>query len=107
MNEIHDEAIDALLRRQFDGPVTDGGFSDQVMQQLPSRRRRAAWPLWLGVTLGAGACGACLIRVPLLHAGCEDWLSGRWSAPAMGLLSAMAVMSLLAMGWGLLESRSR
>lgn len=107
MNEIHDETIDALLRRQFNGPVTDDGFSDKVMQCVPPRRRRAAWPLWLGVTLGAGACGACLIRVPLLHAGCQDWLAGRLSASAIGLLLATAAMSLLAMSWGLLESRSR
>ena len=107
MNEPHDDTIDALLRRQFEGPVIDDGFSERVMQRLPPRRRRIAWPLWLGVLLGAVACWVCLTRVPLLHIGWQDWLAGELSSSSLGLLLAMAALSLLAMGWGLVESRNR
>ncbi|HEY4147237.1 DUF5056 domain-containing protein [Pinirhizobacter sp.] len=107
MNAPHEDAIDALLRRQFEGPVADDGFSDRVMQQLPLRRRRVVWPLWLGVLMGAVACWICLASVPLLHIGWRDWLAGELSTSAIGMWLAMAVVSLLAMGWGLMESRSR
>jgi hypothetical protein len=107
MNEAHDDTIDALLRRQFEGPVIDGGFSERVMQQLPPRRRRVAWPLWLGVLLGAAACWMCLVHVPLLHLGWRDWLAGELSTSVIGMWLAMAILSLLAMGWSLAESSNR
>lgn len=107
MNESHDDTIEGLLRRQFEGPVADDGFSERVMQHLPSRRRRTAWPLWLGVLMGAAACWVCLISVPLLHIGWRDWLAGELSTSAIGMLLAMATMSLLALGWGLMDSGNR
>ena len=39
MNHEHDDAIEALLRTAFDGPVRDDGFSARVMQRLPPRRK--------------------------------------------------------------------
>ena len=36
MNHPHDEAIEALLRKEFDGPVSDEGFSERVMHRLRS-----------------------------------------------------------------------
>ncbi|MBE1159901.1 DUF5056 domain-containing protein [Dyella acidiphila] len=107
MNESHDDSIETLLRRQFDGPVADDGFSDRVMQHLPTRRRRAAWPLWLGALTGAAACWICLVNVPLLRLGWRDWLAADLSAPVIGMWLAMVALSLLALGWGLVESRSR
>jgi hypothetical protein len=106
MNESQDDTLDALLRRQFEGAVIDGGFSEKVMQRLPPRRRRITWPLWLGLLIGAVACWICLGSVPLLHAGWRDWVAGELSASAIGMLLAMAAISLLAMGAGLAESRN-
>ena len=107
MNDSHDDTIEALLQRQFDGPVNDHGFSQRVMQHLPSRPRRTAWPLRLGVLLGVAACWICLTNVPLLHVGWRDWLAGELSASAIAMWLTMAAMSLLAMVWGLAESRGR
>ncbi|BFI96655.1 MAG: hypothetical protein RSP_21650 [Rhodanobacter sp.] len=107
MNDVHDDGIEALLRRGFDGPIPDGGFSERVMQRLPARRRRIAWPLWGGVLAGVAAGWASLSRSPLLHDGWRDWLHGDWSMPAIALLLAVAGMSLLACGWGVLEAGER
>ena len=107
MNESHDDTLDALLRRQFEGPVADDGFSERVMQHLPSRRRRAAWPVWMGVLIGTAACWICMDSVPLLHTGWRDWLSGQPTMAAIGLWVAMAATSLLALVWGLAESSTR
>jgi hypothetical protein len=106
MNESHDDSIETLLRKQFDGPIADDGFSERVMRQLPSRRR-TSWPLWLGALMGTAACWICLAHVPLLHVGWQDWLAGDLSTPVIGMWLAMAAMSLLALGWGLMESRGR
>ena len=107
MNESHDDTIEALLRRQFDGPVADDGFSDRVMQHLPPRRRRATWPLWMGVLIGIAACWICIDSVPLLQNGWRDWLAGEPSMSAIGMLVMMAAMSLLALIWSLAESSHR
>ncbi len=100
-----DDEIDALLRRQFDGPLPDQGFSERVMQRLPkTRRRRVAWPLWAGVVAGLGACWSQLLPAPLLQAGWRDWAGGELSAPAITLLLVAAGMSLLASCWSLAEA---
>jgi hypothetical protein len=106
-NEPHDDTIEALLRRQFEGPVADDGFSARVMRQLPPRRRRSAWPLWLGLLAGAAACGLCLAGAPMLRAGWRDWLAGAWSMPVIGTWLAMLGLSWLALAWALAESRAR
>ncbi|GAB3782487.1 DUF5056 domain-containing protein [Dyella agri] len=107
MSEPHDEEIEALLRRQFEGAVADDGFSERVMQRLPPRRRRHGWPLWLGVLAGAAACWLCLAGAPLLHAGWRAWLHGEWSPSVIGAWLAMVCLAWLALGWGLAESRDR
>ncbi|MGC1547513.1 MAG: hypothetical protein WA777_03215 [Rhodanobacter sp.] len=104
MSHIHDDAIDALLRKQFDGPVADDGFSERVMQRLPPRRRRAVWPLWAGTLVGAGVCWLSLLPTPLLHVGWQDWMHGELSAPAIILLLAVAGLSLLAFCWAAMEA---
>ncbi|GAB2592281.1 hypothetical protein ISP15_14625 [Dyella jejuensis] len=105
MNESHDDPIDALLRRQFEGPVANDGFTERLMQHLPSRRRGTAWPLWGGVLTGAAACWICLDSVPLLHLGWRDWLAGDLSTSAIGMALLMVAISLLSCLWGLLENR--
>ena len=106
-NHPEDDPVDALLRRQFDGPVPDQDFSERVMQQLPPRRRRVAWPLWAGVIAGVGACWLQLGSAPVLHAGWRDWVGGVVSPPAIILLLVIAGMSLLASWWGLAEADRR
>jgi len=107
MNELHDNEIEALLRRGFGGPVPDAGFSEQVMRRLPPRRRRIAWPLWGGLLAGTGACWLSLLRSPLLHAGWRAWLHGDWSAPAIALLLAAGGLSLLTCWWSATEAGER
>jgi hypothetical protein len=105
MNQsLDDDAIDALLRRQFDGAVPDDGFSDRVMQQLPARPRRRAWPLLSGIAAGMAACALSLSFTPLVHLGWRDWVGGEVSAPVIALLFALAGMALLAMWWSLAEA---
>lgn len=104
MNPIHDDDIDALLRRSFDGPTADGGFTDRVMQRLPRRRRRSTWPLVAGVLIGTVVCGLSLSASPLWRAAWRGWLAGTSTTSTVIVLSMMAVMSLLALGWTLAEA---
>ncbi len=103
MNPRNDDAIDALLRAQFEGPVRDEGFSERVMQALPPRRRRVDWPLRAGIAAGVVACWLSLLSAPVLQAGWSAWASGRLTASAIALLLAVAAMSLLALGWSVAE----
>lgn len=107
MNELHDDAIEALLRTHFEGPVADAGFSDRVMRSLPPRRRRNMWPPCLGVLAGMAACLWSLKASPLLQAGWRAWLGGELSVPVFGMWLMIAAMSWLALGWGLAESGNR
>lgn len=99
----HDDAIDALLRAQFDGPVPDDGFSERVMQALPPRRRRIDWPLRAGIAAGVVACWLSLLSTPVLHAGWSAWTNRQLTTPALALLLAVAGMSLLALWWSVAE----
>ena len=104
MNPIDDDDIDALLRKSFDGPAPDAGFSDRVMRQLPPRRRRSAWPLMAGVLAGAVLCALSLFASPLWSAAWQAWLAGEWSTSTLVTLGAMGAMSLLALCWTLAEA---
>jgi hypothetical protein len=108
-NHQPDDAIEALLQKQFDGSVPDEGFSERLMQRLPPRRRRVrvAWPLWAGLLAGTVACWLSLGTLPLLHVGLRDLMGGELSASAIVLLLAMAGMSLLAGWWSLSEADQR
>lgn len=107
MNPTRDNAIEALLRRQFDGPLRDEGFSERVVQRLPRRHHRVAWPLWSGMLVGACACWVALLPSPLLRASWMDWSSGAWSASAVIVLLAMLAMAVLAVAWGVAEADDR
>jgi len=107
MSHQHDDAIEALLRKQFDGPVSDAGFSEGVMRRLPPRRQRMTWPLWAGVVTGMGACWLSLLSSPLLHAGWRNWMRGELSPSAIAVLLAIAGMSLLASWWSVGEADDR
>ena len=99
-----DDAIDTLLRQQFEGPVADDGFCDRVLQQLPARPRRRAWPLWSGIAAGVVACALSLASTPLVQLGWRDLIGGELSAPVIALLLTLGGMSLLAMCWSLAEA---
>lgn len=99
-----DDAIDALLRRQFEGAAPDDGFCDRVMQHLPARPRRRTWPLWSGIAAGMAACALSLSFTPMVRLGWRDWVGGELSPPVIALLLALAGMSLLAMCWSLAEA---
>lgn len=103
MSELDDQAIEALLREQFEGPVRDDGFGDRVMQHLPPRRRRVTWPLWAGLLVGVVACWLGLLDAPLLRVGWGDWVRADWSVPACAMLLVVAAISLLALCWGVDE----
>jgi 4-amino-4-deoxy-L-arabinose transferase-like glycosyltransferase len=104
MNHPDDDAIEALLRKQFEGHVPDDGFSERVMQRLPSHRSRTTWPLWAGLLVGAGVCAWSLLSSPLLQAGWRDWMASELSVPAIVLLIPVAGLSLLALLWALMET---
>ncbi len=107
MNPISDDDIDALLKKSFDGPAPDAGFSDRVMRQLPPRRRRSAWPLVVGVLAGAVLCALSVFASPLWNAAWQGLGVGEWSASTVVTLAVMAAMSLLALGWSLTEADDR
>lgn len=107
MNHSEDYEIDALLRTQFDGAVQDDGFSDCVMQQLPPRRRRTAWPVLAGILAGIATCWLSLLSTPLLQDGWQNWISGELSAPAITLMTMIAGMSLLALWWATMEAEGQ
>ncbi|HKZ12107.1 MAG TPA: hypothetical protein VJL61_15575 [Rhodanobacteraceae bacterium] len=107
MSQTQDEAIESLLRKQFEGPVSDEGFSQRLMEQLPRRRRRVTWPLWSGILVGVIACWIVLLDSPLLRIGWHDWTNDHWSAPAITVLLVMMGMILLAFVWGVAEAGDR
>ncbi|HEY2344875.1 MAG TPA: hypothetical protein VGH80_03210 [Xanthomonadaceae bacterium] len=105
MNPMQDDNdFDTLLRRSFDGPTPDAGFSDRVMQQIPARRSRSAWPLAAGVFAGFVLCWLSLFQSPLWRTAWHDWFAGAWSATAIIPLAIMAGLSLLALAWTLAEA---
>ena len=102
-----DDPIDVLLRDQFDGPVTDQGFTDRVLAGLPARRRAATWPVAAGTVLGAMVCGYSLSQSPLVGAGWQDWMAGHWSVEAVALMLAMMVLPVMLLLWTLAEAGGR
>jgi hypothetical protein len=103
----NDEDLDALLRQAFDGPMPDAGFSDRLMQRLPSRRRTSVWPLVAGILAGAGACWLSLGETPLWRSVWRDWHIGQCSSSSVIVMGAMLGMALLALAWTLVEADDR
>jgi len=107
MNDLSDDAIDALLREQFDGPVPADCFCDQVMERLPARRRGYEWPLVAGIVSGAAMCWWSLKSAPIAGIGWRDWLSGEPSEPAITLMIAMMSFAILALAWAMAQADDR
>jgi len=104
MNNHSNESIETLLRRSFDGPVPDDGFSERVMQRLPARRVRRNWLLPAGTVAGVAACWIALTPTSLVRAATHDWTSGRLSPTTLVMLAAIAGMALLASWWAMAEA---
>ncbi len=104
MKDEMEDAIDALLREQFEGPVPVGDFCDQVMDQLPARRPRNSWPLAAGVLAGVAMCGFSLWSAPIIYIGWRDWFSGDLSTSAIALFLAMTCLAILALVWIMAEA---
>lgn len=104
MKEPTEEAIEALLREEFVGPVPDGGFTDSVMARVPTSRARSSWPTLAGVGAGTAACWASLWSAPFTQTGWRDLASGYPTVAAVVLLSAMTGMAILAMAWSVAEA---
>lgn len=107
MNDEIEDAVDVLLREQFEGPVPVDGFCDRVMDRLPAGRRRSTWPLAAGVLAGVAMCGFSLWSAPITSIGWRDWLSGEPSASAIALFIVMSGMAILALAWTIAEADDR
>ena len=107
MNDEMEDAIDQLLREQFEGPVSDDGFCDHVMAQLPASRRCNIWPLAAGTFAGLATCWFSLWFSPITYAGWRDWFSGELSASAIALFISMMSMTILALTWTITETDDR
>jgi hypothetical protein len=104
VSEQSDDALDALLREQFEGRIPADDFCDRFMERLPPRRRFATLPLAVGISAGAAMCWLSLRSERLLNIGWHDYLSGDLSAPAVTLLTTITGISLLALAWIMLEA---
>lgn len=104
MNDNLNESIETLLRKSFDGPVSDDGFSERVMQALPARRVRRRWMLPAGIIAGVVACWIAMTSTSLIRVASHDWASGRLSATTLIVLATIAGMSLLASWWAMVEA---
>lgn len=107
MTDATEDALDALLRKQFEGPVPVDGFCERVMDRLPVRRRRSTWPLIAGAATGMTTCWFSLWSAPITSAGWRDWLAGELSASTAVLFVAMLSMAALALAWTVAEADDR
>jgi hypothetical protein len=104
MSDPSNQSIETLLRRSFDGPVPDNGFSERVMQLLPARRVRVNPMVAAGIVAGIAACWIALTSTSLVRDAGHDWTSGKPSSSILIMLAAIAGMSLLASWWAMAEA---
>lgn len=103
MNETADKDLDAWLRREFEGPVADDGFAARVMQVLPPRPRRRAWPLPAATMAGALLAWLTLAPSALAELGAREWLAADLGAGSAPLLALLLGVVLLGCAWALEE----
>lgn len=104
MSDHSNESIENLLRRSFDGPVPDNGFSERVMLLLPARRARRNWLVPAGIIAGTFSCWIALTSTSLIRVASHDWASGKLSTTILIMLAAIGGMSLLASWWAMVEA---
>ena len=107
MNDEMDDAIEVLLREQFEGPVADNDFCESVMDRLPARQYRKKWPMAVGAVAGVAMCWFSLWSAPIIYVGWQDWLSGEMSAYAIMLFISMMSMAIVALIWTISEAEDR
>ncbi len=107
MNDEMDEALNSLLRGQFEGPVPDDGFCDRVMELLPSKRHQKNWPLVVGILTGTATCALTLWSAPITSIGWQEWVSGVPSEFALALFISMIGLEILALAWAVAEVGDR
>jgi hypothetical protein len=104
MNELSDQKIDELLRRDFAGAVADGGFSARVIRALPPRRRRRPWLLPVAALIGGLLASLALLPSPLLQQAATEWLAADIGAAFVVVCVLLFGVSLLGCGWALEEA---
>lgn len=103
MNEHADPALDALLRRAFEGPVADDGFVARVMSSLPPRPQRRAWSLPAAAVIGGLLAWVALATSPFAAQVVREWHAADVGAGSAVLLALVLVMGLLGCAWAVEE----
>jgi hypothetical protein len=103
MNEISDQQIDELLRRDFRGGVPDDGFSGRVIHALPARRRPRPWLLPIAALVGSLLAWLALLPSSLLQQAAQEWIAGSFGATSAGVWMLLLSVSMLGCGWALEE----
>ena len=101
-DDTTDPALDALLRRQFTGPVPDEGFSARVMRALPPRRAPRPWLLPTAAVAGCGLAWLALAPSPAWRLAAQEWLSGE-PGVATGAVVLLSLVLTLASGVGAMD----
>lgn len=103
MNGIEDQALDAWLRREFEGSIADDGFAGRVMRSLPARPRQRAWPLPAATLVGSLLAWLALAPSPLVDLAAREWLAADFGSSSAVLLALLSGMVLLGCAWALEE----
>ena len=104
MNETPDDALDTLLRRGFEGPVPDDGFSARVARGLPARPRRIAWPLPIALACGGVLAGAAVATSPLWGDVAREAAAGVPGGASVVFLFVALCLGVLGCAWTLEEA---
>lgn len=104
MNDLTDEHLDALLRRDFSGPVEDAGFSAAVMRTLPPRARSRPWLVPGAALAGALLAWLSLLPSPIWQRLADEWLAGGLGTASTAVCALLLGMGLLGCGWALQEA---
>ncbi len=104
MSADSDDAIEALLRQDFDVQVEDDGFTAHVMRALPRSHCYGGWLSPVGMAVGAGLCWMTLRSSPIILSAWHDWLSGRLSESAGSVMIVPMGLSALGLMWAISEA---
>lgn len=103
MNDPLAHDLDERLRREFDTAFAEDGFTARVMQALPPRPGRRAWPLTAAALAGSVLAWLSLAPSTLVELAAAEWLAadpGPHSAIVLALLFGIGVLGC---AWALEE----
>jgi hypothetical protein len=103
VNETQDQELDEWLRREFEGPIVDDGFTTRVMRLLPPRARKRTWPLPAAATAGGLMAWLALSPSPLVELAALEWLAADFGRSSAMLLALLFGTVLLGCAWALEE----